>query len=405
MKILVVHQFFLGPGEPGGTRFNDFARVWRRHGHDVRVVASSVGYDDGRRTPMVGPWRTEMVDDVPVRRAWTLEHPRGQRWRRFASMLGFGITATGSATAFLRFKPDVVIASSPALTAAIPGMFAAARFDCPFVFEVRDLWPESAVTTGVMGADSRVVRAAEALEAAACEQADRVVGVTDAIVDDMVRRGLIDRERTATIPNGVDLERLPKIDRAALRKQLGWSGKFVAIYAGAHGIANRLEQLVDAARLLRKREDILLVSVGRGPERASLMQRSRDLDNLVWLDGVEPDEAYGLVAAADAALVLLQANPTFHTVFPNKMFVAMAAEVPVVLAVDGVARDLVLQNHAGVFVRPESPEDLAATIGFLARDPAQCLQMGWSGRDLVERRFNREDHAQQYLSLLDELIR
>lgn len=395
MNILVIHQFYLGPGEPGGTRFNDFARLWRAHGHDVRVVASTVAYDSGETVRGAG---------LPgVRRAWTLSHPRGQRLRRLASMVGFGVTGSVSATTFLGWRPDVVIATSPALTAALPGMLAAARYQCPFVFEVRDLWPESAVTTGVMSADSPVVRAAEGLEATACEVADRVVGVTVAITDDLVARGLVPRERTAVIPNGVDLGALPAVDRDTLRRRLGWEGRYVAIYAGAHGLANDLDQLVEAARLLQHRRDILLVSVGRGPERARLVAASRSLPNLRWLDAVPPDEAFGLVAAADAALVLLQDNPTFRTVYPNKMFAAMAAEVPVILAVDGAARDLVLRAGAGVVVPPGSAPDLAAAIGNLAADPARGLQMGWRGRDCVAERFDRRAQAQQYLELLAEV--
>jgi len=207
------------------------------------------------------------------------------------------------------------------------------------------------------------------------------------------------------VPNGVDVAELPLIDRQVLRRELGWEDRFVAIYAGAHGLANRLGTLVEAARLLRRRDDSLLVAVGDGPERRRLMESAKDVGNLVWMDAVSPERAFQLVAAANVGLVLLQDNPTFRTVFPNKMFVAMAAEVPVVVAVDGAARELVVENNAGVFVSPETPEDLAAAIGFLARDPVQCLQMGWNGRQLVESRFDRRAHASRYLEVLQEVIR
>lgn len=403
MKILLIHQQFLADGQPGGTRFNDFARTWSTRGHDVRVIASSVPYDSGQRVAMRGLWRGDADDDVDVRRVWTPAHPRGTRRQRFASMLGFGVTASVTSTMFVRWRPDVVLASSPALTAAIPGLFAASWYRTPFVFEVRDLWPESAVTTGAISPDSPAVHAAHALEATACELADRVVGVTPAILDDLVERGLVERERTVMIPNGVDVARIAPVNRASVRREQGWGDRFVAIYAGAHGIANALDQLVEAARILRYRSDIVLVAVGRGPERDRLRRASRDLPNLQWLDAVSPERAHELVGAANAALVLLQDNPTFQTVYPNKMFAAMAAEVPVILAVDGVARELILRNHAGVFVPPENAEQLAATIRHLAADPALCLNLGWSGRELVEAQFDRRVHAQRYLELLDEV--
>lgn len=401
MKILLVHPHYLRPGEAGGTRFNDFVARWREGGHDVRVVASSVSYTSGQR----GPW-LDRFREKQVRRSLTIAHPGGGKRARLASMAGFAVSGTVSALMHPLWRPDVVLASSPMLTAAIPGLFGASAFGVPFVFEVRDLWPESAVTTGVVPRDSPLVRAAQGLEEAACELADHIVALTPGIRDDLVRRGLVEEARTSVIPNGVDLGRTSDQGREELRRELGWSEHFIALYCGAHGIANDLGQVLDAAEHLGKRRDVRFVLVGDGPARSALRSeaRRRRLDNVSFLDAVDPDRAFELVRAADAGLVVLQDNPTFRTVYPNKMFDAMAAELPVVTNVDGVARVLVQREEAGVFVPPNDGESLARAVAGLAADPVLCLRLGWNGRQLVEERFDRRTHAAEYLQLLERLV-
>lgn len=406
MNILVIYQFYLRPGEPGGTRFNDFCAQWRAAGHHVEVIASSVPYTTGVGVEHRFPWRSGRESGgVDVTRVWTLDHPQGRRRRRLASMVTFGCLAVPAAVR--RARPDVVIASSPALVAAIPGALAAAHTGARFIFEVRDLWPESAVTTGVIDAQSPWVRAAEGLEAWAYESSDAVVALTPGIRDDIVERGMCEPSRVEVIPNGVDVREFPRIDRDAVRRRMGWEGKFVAIYAGAHGVANDLDQVVEVARLLRDEPDVEIVAIGDGPRRPALVDKTErlGLSNLRWVPAVGPDELRGWLQAADVGLVILQDNPTFRTVYPNKAFDYMAARLPVVCGVDGVLRELVTGAGAGVFVPPASPRRLADTLLELRADPSVRRAMGRAGERLVAERFDRRDHAERYLGLIESLSR
>lgn len=403
MNILVVHQFYLRPGQPGGPRFNELAHYWREAGHDVRVIASSVSYTAGTRSKTRWPWKAVVEEGVDVLRTWTLQHSSGALWRRVGSMLGYA--AFGTIAAMTKEpRPDVVIASTPTLAALAPGMFAASRWKCPLIVEVRDLWPESLVDLGVMDHDALVARAAYGFEETAYAVADCVVALTPGIRDRLVARGVVDSERVVVIPNGVDTAGLRIPDREAARRLLGWGDEFVAIYAGAHGMANALEQLIEAAELLRN-DDVLIFAIGDGPEKRSLVEHTneRGILNLRFLDPVHRDDLFTMLAAADAGVVCLRDVDTFHTVYPNKMFDYMAASLPVVLAVEGVAADLISEAGAGLCVRPEHPEQLANALRRLKADSHGAVSMGRRGRETVLDRFDRRRQAKRYLEVAKAL--
>jgi lipopolysaccharide/colanic/teichoic acid biosynthesis glycosyltransferase/glycosyltransferase involved in cell wall biosynthesis len=323
----------------------------------------------------------------------------------------FGAALSASWAALRAPRPDVVIATSPPLTAAVPG-FVAARCRwrrVPFVFEIRDLWPESAITTGVIGAGSLVARLLYALERFACTRADAVNVLTPAFGDDLKRRGLVDDRRLLFVPNGADVDAFTPAPRDnAARRELGWGDRFVALYAGAHGRANALGQLLDAAEHLRHRRDVILATVGDGPERPRLEAdaRARNLTNIQFLGAVGKERMPAIVAAADVGLAVLQNNPTFRTVYPNKVFDYMACARPTILAIDGIARRLACDEaKAAVFVEPENGAAIADAIERLADDPATARALGERGRVWVVAHAARAALAQQYLRALEALAR
>ncbi len=411
MKILVVHQYYLLPGRPGGSRFNEFARMWREAGHEVTVLAGNLDYATGEVPEVYRGRLVTREDDGGVtvyRCAVPRSYARGFVGRA-AAFAGFALTA--SAVALGIGRPDVVVATSPPLTAAIPGYLAArARWrGVPWVFEIRDLWPESAVTTGVLKAGAPLTRALYALERWACAQATRVNVLTPAFRDDLVARGLCPRDRIVFVPNGADVERFEPGPRDnGSRRSLGWGDRTVVMYAGAHGRANALDQLIAAAERLRHRPDILIACVGDGPERARLAAdaAARGLDNIRFHGAVPKEAMAGVVQACDIGAAVLQRNPTFRTVYPNKVFDYMACERPTLLGIDGVARDLVVdQARAGLFAEPEDPEALARAIETLADDPAEREAMGKRGRQWVLANATRSSLAARYLQVMEEITR
>jgi glycosyltransferase involved in cell wall biosynthesis len=410
VRIALVHQYYLATGEPGISRFNEMARAWVAAGNGVTVIAGNVSLSTGKTHPGTAGRLITLVADGPVA-VWRCLVPstysKSYLGRRFAYAV-FTLTASLAA---LRTPPaDVVIATSPPLFVVIPGWIKSklSRRRTPWVFEVRDLWPESAITTGVVSARSPMTRFLYWLERRACSSAALVVALTPAIAEDIIRRGLAPRERVQCIPNGADLRLFgPGARDNAFRREFGWGDRIVAMYTGAHGRANDLGQLLDAADALRDRPDIVIALVGDGQQRRALEAeaRRRQLKNVIFC-GPQPKDRMGeCVNAADIGLAVLQRNPTFRTVYPNKIFDYMACSRPIILAIDGVARDLVCeQSHSGIFVEPGDGRAIAASIRLLADDPAQRATLGENGRRWVEENESRDALAKQYLESLKELV-
>lgn len=410
MHILVIHQYFLGDNEAGGSRFNELTRFWREAGHRVTVIAGQVSYTTGYKPePYRGKWLVrEGTPGIEVLRAYTPDTYGKGIIGRMKVFFAFMFSAAIAGMARID-RPDVVIATSPPLVTAVAGYLAAWRWRAPLVFEVRDLWPESAVAVGVLKANSLLTRALYALERFIYKVSARIVVLTPAFRDNIVGRGLAPEERIAFIPNGADLDQFSPGPRdEALRARLEWGNRFVALYAGAHGLANHLDQLVDAAECLKAREDILIVTAGDGPERPRLLAEieRRGLSNIKLMGQFPKTQMPDLVRSCDAGLAVLKRIDTFKTVYPNKVFDYMACAKPVVLGIDGVARSLVVdQAQAGLFAEPEDAPAIASALTRLADDYALRDELGENGRSFVVTNFSREALAAQYLRLIETLAK
>ncbi len=411
MKILVIHQYFLMEGMPGGSRFNELTKFWHDAGHDITVIAGNLDYASGSIPERYrGRWVVrEKQGAIDVFRCHVPMSYNKSYLGRMWAFFGFTLSA---ATAVLKIdRPDVVIATSPPLITPFPaGLAALVRFrGTPWVFEIRDLWPESAITTGVLKANGMLTKLLFLIEKWACKLATRINVLTPAFRDDLVRRGLAPAEKIFFVPNGVDPDEFRPGPRAnAFREEAGWGDKFVVMYAGAHGRANALMQLVDTAERLREHSDILIASVGNGPERQHLIDvcKTRGLTNIQFVGAQPKTRMPEVINACDVACAVLQNNPTFRTVYPNKVFDYMACGKPVLLAIDGVARDMVCSEaKGGIFVEPENPEAIAQGILQLYRDREGARMMGERGRAWVRAHHSRATLATRYLDVLSEMTR
>lgn len=410
MRIVVFHQHFLAPGQGGGSRFNELSKFWSEAGHEVIVVAGSVNHS-GNTGSAIRPWKLyceeEGEGNVAVWRCWVPDTYAGNYLQRALAFLGYMFSAAW-ASLFLP-RPDVIIATSPPLIAVMPAWLASKLRGrgCPWVFEIRDLWPESAITTGVIGANSVIARALYAMERFAARRSTAINVLTPAFREDLVRRGLATRDKIVMIPNGADVQSFrPMGADDGLRAELGWGDRKVVLYAGAHGRANALDQLVGAAEALQHRPDIVIACVGDGPERERLARdaASRGLTNILFHGSQAKSRMPAIVNSATIGTAVLQDNPTFRTVYPNKVFDYMACAKPVLLAIDGVARQLVCtEADAGMFVKPENPSDLAARIEELVDNPAEQQRLGRNGLRWVRANASREQLAARYLDILIEL--
>ena len=409
MRILIVHQYFLAKGDAGGSRWNQFAKYWARAGHDVSVLAGTVHYATGTKPPRYKGRlfvKEQIEDRLTVYRCHVSESYNRSFLGRFWAYLSFMFSST--LVGLLRVsRPDIIVATSPPLTVAGNLWMLSALYGVPAVFEVRDLWPESAIDTGVL-TSRPLIWLSHRLEELAYRRAAWINVLTPAFEESLVRRKGVPRKLISMIPNGADLDFMQPGPRDnAVRRELGLGGKFVVSYFGAHGRANRVGQLLDAAELLKTHDDIRLLLVGDGMEKPALIEdaRRRGLDNVLFHDPVPKGEVADYINASDVCSAVLMLNDTFKTVYPNKVFDYMSCKRPVLLAIDGVARELIETAGAGVYAEPENPAALADAILSLRADPKRRREMGESGYRHVCEHFDREKLAAKYLAVLEDIRR
>jgi len=385
VRVLYLHQFFKTRAGAGGTRSYELARHLVSSGHEVVMVTAAGGPAPARRT-VDGIEVIEVGGASPDYAAATA---RGYPSR----MAGFARFAAGATAAALRApRPDVVFATSPPLTIALPGIAAARRHGAPLVFEVRDLWPEAPIQMGALG-NPLARRAARALERAVYRAAVHVVALSPGMRAGVIAAGVA-AERVTLAPNASDLDLFsPDLDPGDLRARLALEDEFVCAYFGTMGEANDLSAVVEAATLLRDRDQggVAFVLQGDGKRRLAIEAavRSRGLDNVKLLPAADKAGAARLAAASDACLTLFKDVPILATNSPNKLFDTFAAGRPAIVNTGGWQRELAEGNEAGVYVRPGDAEHLAERVLWLRDHPERAAEMGRNARRLAETEFDR----------------
>jgi glycosyltransferase involved in cell wall biosynthesis len=301
-------------------------------------------------------------------------------------------------------KPDVVIATSPQFLVTLSGWALSRLKGVPLVTEIRDLWPDSIVAVGASSPTSALVRGLRVLERFIYRHSDLVISVTRSFVALLRERGA---RRVVFISNGADAAAFaPSADRDVIRARFGLENRFVASFVGTLGMAHGLDTVLDAAEILRDRQDVLFWLVGEGARRAALEAeaRRRALPNVRFEGQVPREDIPNILAASDAALVLLRPDPLFETVRPSKMFEAMAAACPVILGVRGESLALLDESGGGIGIEPGSGEALARAVLELAADPDRRRRMGALGRAYVTTRLSHDALARDYAAALQDLV-
>ncbi len=407
MRILFFTHYFPPEVNAPANRTFEHAREWVRLGHEVHVVTCVPSHPRGVVYPGYRMrWRQqEHMDGIHVHRVWTLLAPNSGTIRRTLNYLSFVPCAAWRSLRLGRF--DVMVATSPQFFCAVTGWLAGLCKRTPWVFEVRDLWPESIRAVGAVRA-SVALRLLEHLELAMYRSARHVVCVTKAFIEDLAGRG-VPREKLTYVPNGIDAGVWEADgERVRWRTRLGLGSQDVlASYIGTVGMAHGIGTLLKAARELEAQAPaVRFVVVGDGAERDAL---SREVENkgprnVSFLGQVSRDEVPGLMAASDISLVMLRDSPLFRTVLPSKLFEAMAAANPVVLGVEGEARRVLEESGGGVCHSPEDAEALAACVRRLAADQADRMRLGACGRAYVRREFDRTTWARRLLVVLRNVV-
>lgn len=408
MRILYLSQYF--PPEVGATqtRACEMARGLVRAGHHVTMITEVPNHPHGIiHSEYRGRFHfREVLDGIEVLRLWVSTSPEKNFRTRMAFYLSFMFNATLAGLFMVRRPYDVLYASSPPLFVGGAALFISYLRRMPLVFEVRDLWPESAVQLGELS-HPYAVRLTTWLEEACYHRASHIVVVTQGIFDRLVERGYPATKLTS-IPNGANTELYtPRPINQILRRQLDIAPEqFVVIYTGLHGLAHGLETALQAASRLRDRSDILFLFVGDGPRKVALMQMAQEmsLPNVRFHDAVPETDLPDYIALADVGLDTRRRIGISQGTLPVKMFSYMACERPVLLSIEGEAIQLLDRAQAGVTVPPESPEALAQAILDLQANPAKRVAFGRNGRTFVETNFSRQRLAQQVVQLLEQVV-
>jgi colanic acid biosynthesis glycosyl transferase WcaI len=411
MKILYVSQYFPPEmGAPAG-RAAELSRLWAEDDHEVTVLTGFPNHPTGivpakYRRKFRRLVAREIYHGVNVIRTWLLPFPNRKPYERMLNYSSF--CASSAITGLFLHRPDVVIATSPQLLVGLSGWWLARCNGVPFVFEVRDLWPESLAAVGMGSQNSPLHRSLAKIAGFLYRSCDRLVVVTPAFKDYLIEHWRVPEEKIFVVENGVETSLFRRLaPNLAIRRELGAEGKFVASYIGTMGNAHGLETLLEAATLLCERAPkILFLLVGEGAEKARIVSlaRSRGLTNVRFVGQQAREKIPAYITASDACLVLLKRTELFKTVLPTKMLEFMSCARPVILGVDGHARRVMEQAKAGIFVTPEDPAALADAVMQLADDPELRESLGRNGRQHVLQYFSRQHTAKVYLDVLQDLL-
>ena len=406
MRILFLSHYFPPEVNAPANRTYEHCRAWAAAGHDVHVVTCVPSHPKG--TPFDGYrkrwYQRERMDGVTVHRVWTYLAANQGVARRTLNYLSFVPTSMWRAARLSRF--DIIVATSPQFFCAVAGYLTSRLTRTRWVFELRDLWPDSVVAVGALER-GLALRRLERLELRMYRHAERVVCVTRSFMANLEARG-IPASKLVFVPNGIEPDYWCAPGPQDVRAALGVGADDVLVsYVGTVGMAHGLGTVLEAAGRLRvenPRVRFLVVGAGAELDASRAYVAGQGLSNVTFTGLVPRERARDLLAASDVSLVTLRDSPLFRTVLPSKMFEAMAAGKPIVLGVAGEASEVLHRAGCGLSVAPGDADALRCAVERLAGDPETRRRMGEAGRRFVGEQFNRRTWAESYLQLLKTVV-
>jgi glycosyltransferase involved in cell wall biosynthesis len=385
-------------------------RTWTEAGHEVTVLAGMFNPTESVKYPEYKGkyYKHKQQGKVKVLRCHVSESYNKSFLGRFWGYLSFMFSALWGGLFKLKGKYDLILVTSPPLFVGVTAYLLSRFKRIPFVFEIRDLWPESAIDTGVV-TNKWVIKMAYAFEAFIYKKASLINVLTPAFRDKLIQDKKVPAQKIIFIPNAADfsiLEKLPAdFDAVAFKKSLGLEGKFVITYVGAHGVANHLIQLLDAAELLRDSQ-VIFQLIGSGMQKEMLQTEAakRNLNNVIFRPPVAKEEVFKYILASDMGASVLKKVDTFKTIYSNKTFDYMSCKMPILLLIDGVSRQLVEEAGCGIYAEPENAKDIAEKVRHCLSIQNQLPEMGEKGYAYARAHFDREVLAKQYAASLEKLL-
>jgi len=404
MHILFLTDNFPPEVNAPASRTFEHCSEWVRAGHQVTVITCAPNFPKGKIYPGYQNklFQRETVEGIKVIRVWTYITANSGTLRRMFDYLSFMPAAILAACSVGR--PDMVIGTSPQFFTVCAAWMVSILKRIPFVFELRDFWPESIKVVGAIKSGP-LLAILEAIEIFLYHRAAQIICVTERFKSVLIKRG-VKAEKIHVIKNGVDLKRfypIPKDD--TLVRKLKLQDTFVVGYIGTHGLAHRLETILKAARIVDNMEpNIQFLFVGDGAEKVKLkdMARWQNLSNVHFMDSVNKDEVAKYWSLLDSAIIHLKDAPLFEAVIPSKLFEAMAMGVPVLHGVKGESAQIVQDTGCGILFEPENADDLAQYILALLSAPEKLKQLS-EACIIAAQKNDRRVRASQMLTHLNQI--
>jgi glycosyltransferase involved in cell wall biosynthesis len=407
MKIILFHQYFLGKNDPGGSRWNQLTKYITEHGSfSMDVMAGNIHYATGKQVGQ-NVWynKEEINKDITVHRTWTYS---GYNSNFIGRLIGyFSYMFSSLWKSLFLSKPDIIIVTSPSIFVGVSALILSKIKKVPFIFEVRDLWPESAIATGVL-TNKFLINILYYLEKKLYKHAKRIVVLTPAFKKDIQKRYPEHTDKIDIITNAADFDLMKPTDKNNwVREEYNWGNKKVFAYFGTHGLANDLMQVIDVAKKLKENSNVLFVLIGDGMQKPLLKEKAKkyDLNNVQFIDSVSKDKVGDFINASDICMAILKKTDTFKTVYPNKVFDYMSCKRPSLVTIDGITRELIQDAQSGYYAEPENSNEFYNVITQILSTPQEKLDaMGENGYDYVKRHFNREELSKRYIQIIKNSV-
>ena len=399
MHILLIHQAFAALSEPGGTRHHEFARFLAKQGHQVSIIASPVSYLTGKITQNQKV-EIEMEGKISIYRAYTYPALHKSFVHRLLSYFSFMIS---SFFISMNIKNvDIVWGTSPPIFQSFTAWLVSKLKRVPYLLEIRDLWPAFAIAVGVLK-NKVLINLSLWLELFLYHRADRIMVNSPGYLEHVQLKG---GQNVTLIPNGSDTTAFTPTKTIQIRNELGWKDKFILLYAGAHGMSNDLPVVLQTAKLIEINDDIKIVFIGDGKEKNNLitLAESLRLSNVEFLNPVPKNKITEYLQASDVCIAILKPIELYKTTYPNKVFDYMAAGKPIILAIDGVIREVIESADCGIFCEPGNPHAIANAVLEMYSHRNGLVKIGKRGKAYLEQNFDRMIIAKDFIDMIEKMV-
>lgn len=382
------------------------SKKWVEEGQNVAVVTCFPNHPTGviPRKYKGKFFEREKINGIDIFRSYVYATPNKGFTKRIINHLSFTISSIIISMKKIK-NTDIIIVTSPQFFLIFSGYIFSLVKNKPFVLEIRDLWPEAAVSLGILK-NKIIIKALERLEMFYYKKANKIIVVTEGIKRNLIHRG-IDNNKIEIITNGVDTEIFcNEISNYDLKKQLDLNDKFIIGYVGTHGMAQGLENIIYVADKLRDDQGIHFLFVGEGAEKEKLIKLTQklELNNVTFLDQQKKENIPNFYNIIDVCIVHLKKIDLFKGAIPSKIFEILACATPIVAGIEGEVADILNESGGAVVVEPENISQISKAIKTLKNDNSACENMGIIGKEYVLKNYRRDMLANKYLRILEDLV-